>query len=171
MADIFDQFGNYAGDDGMGDNTPAPKPAMDPEVARLLARYPAPTFYNRPLVGGISPKALIDRTKQTMVQAPQALLDVGRIGASFSPAAIIPVWQAIGDAGVTNVSKRGSEALYNLFGDQENAARVAKEREALPSVQQLMEKYSAPLQAKTPGGQAVQQGITKFLFDVIQIET
>jgi hypothetical protein len=27
------------------------------------------------------------------------------------------------------------------------------------------------LQAKTPGGQAVQQGITKFLFDVIQIET
>lgn len=171
MAAIFDQFGNYAGDDGMGDDMPmpTPKPAMDPEVARLLARYPAPNFYNRPLVAGISPKALVDRTKQTMMQAPEALRDVGRIGVSLSPASIIPVWQAIGEAGVTDVSKRGAEALYKAVNDQENAARIAKEREAAPTVQQLMEKYSAPLQAKTPGGQAVQQGMTKLLFDDLKL--
>ena len=102
-------------------------------------------------------------------EAREAVKDVGRIGASFSPAGIIPIWQAVVDAGLTNVNKQGAEALYRLAGDEDNAARVANERAQLPGVNKLIEKYSEPLQARTPGGQAVQQGVTKFLFDDLKL--
>lgn len=102
-------------------------------------------------------------------EAREAVKDVGRIGASFSPAAIVPIWQAVGEAGLSNVNKLGAEALYKLSGDEENAARVANERAQLPDVNKLVEKYSAPLQARTPGGQAIQQGVTKFLVDDLKL--
>lgn len=202
MAAIFDANGNYAGDDGMGDDTPVPvpKPVKQPahlqipvpqrparpanqlvaypstaddfdgtyfmdsieraaETQRLLSRYPAlppqPTF--------------IDRVKKTMLQAPEALRDVGRLGINYTPLAVIPMLQATGELGLSNVNKLGSEALYKAVGDQENAARIAKEREQLPSIDALMQKYYGPLQTQTPGGQAIQHGVNSFLFDTLKL--
>jgi len=201
MADIFDQFGNYAGDDGTGDNAPVPRPVQQPaylqipvpqranqlrqvpitkedfdgtygmdsadranEMQRLLSRYPAPkTFYDRPLVGDMSPRQMVGKAIQKGFEVKDVLGDVGRIGVSLSPAAIIPTWQAIADAGITDLSKAGSQGLYSLFGDQENAARVAKEREQQPSINELMQKYYSKLHPKTPGGQAIMEPVYKVL--------
>lgn len=203
MAAVFDEFGNYAGDDGMGDSTPVPvpKPVKQPaylqipvpqranqlrqvpitkedfdgtygmgsaeraaETQRLLARYPAPkTFYDRPLIGDMSPRQMVGNAIKKGFEVKDALGDIGRIGVSLSPAAIIPTWQAIADAGITDLSKAGSQGLYSLFGDQENAARVAKEREQQPSINELMQKYYGKLQPKTPGGQAIMEPVYNVL--------
>lgn len=171
MAAIYDELGNYVGDDGVGDNTPAPapKPAVDPEVARLLARYPAPGVYDRPIIGGMSPRQILGGAIKKGFEVKNTLGDVGRLGVSYTPPGVIPMLQAVGEAGVNDINKRGSEALYNLVGDQQNAARVAKEREQLPTIDDLMKKYYAPLQMRTPGGQAVQEGVNSFLVDTLKL--
>ena len=162
MAAIFDANGVYAGDDGMGDNTPAPKPAMDPEVARLLARYPAPNFYNRPLVGDMSPKQMVDRTKQTMIQMPLALRDASRMATMFHPVTMAaPIVagevEAVGNA----INQYGKEGLYRLVGDKENADRVAAEKQ--PTIPELWQKYYGRLQPQTEAGKAVMEPISKVL--------
>jgi len=153
--------------DALGNYIPGDDPSIDQMQYELTKR-------GRPLDKVVNTfKEVINNPLGTAIkkgfEAREAVKDVGRIGASFSPAGIVPIWQAVADAGVSNVSKLGAEGLYNLTGDQANAARVAKERANLPTVPKLIEKYSAPLQAKTPGGQAIQQGVTKFLFDDLKL--
>lgn len=152
MAAIFDANGAYAGDDGMGDDTPAPKPAMDPEVARLLARYPAPP----------SSPTFVDRVKQTMIQAPFALRDVGKMATMFHPMTMAaPIVAGEVEAAGNAISQYGKEGLYRLIGDKENADRVAAEKQ--PTIPELWQKYYGRLQPQTEAGKAVMEPIGKVL--------
>jgi len=153
--------------DALGNYVPGDEPSIDQMQYELTKR-------GRPLDEVVNMfNEVISNPLGTAIkkgfEAREAVKDVGRIGVSFSPAAIVPVWQAVGEAGLSNVNKLGAEALYKLSGDEENAARVANERAQLPDVNKLIEKYSEPLQARTPGGQAIQQGVTKFLFDDLKL--
>ncbi len=172
MAAIFDQFGNYAGDDGMGDNTPAPKPAMDPEVARLLARYPAPNFYNRPLVGDMSPRQMVGNAIKKGFEVRDTLRDAGKIGLMVHPAtaqyaAAVPMALAQGEMVLGAAQRYGAEKMYELAGDEENAARIAQQKS--PEFASLMQKYYKPLMATSPSGKAIQEPALKFLAENIPV--
>ena len=168
MAAIFDVNGAYAGDDGMGDDTPAPKPAMNPEVARLLARYPAPNFYNRPLVGDMSPRQMVGKAIQKGFEVRDTLRDAGKIGLMVHPAtaqyaAAVPMALAQGEMLLGRAQKYGAEKMYELAGDEENAARIAEQKS--PEFASLVQKYYKPLMATSPSGKAIQEPALKFLME------
>lgn len=165
--------------DALGNYVPGDEPSIDQmqyELTKRGRRVDDPRRIDKPTSLDSAVDTIKNVARQTVgtaikqgFQARDALGDVGRLGVQFSPAGIIPLWQAVADASVSNVSKLGTESLYKLAGDEENAARVAKERANLPNINKLAEKYSAPLQMRTPGGQAIQQGVTKFLFDDLKL--
>lgn len=152
MAAMYDENYNYIGDDGMGDATPMPKPTVDPEVAKLLARYPAPP----------SSPTFVDRVKQTIVQAPFALRDVGKMATMFHPMTMAaPIVAGEVEAAGNAISQYGKEGLYRLIGDKENADRVAAEKQ--PTIPELWQKYYGRLQPQTEAGKAVMEPIGKVL--------
>jgi hypothetical protein len=165
--------------DALGNYVPGDEPSIDQmqyELTKRGRRVDDPRRIDKPTSLDSAVDTIKNVAKQTVgtaikqgFQARDALGDVGRLGVQFSPAGVIPLWQAVADASLSNVSKLGTESLYKLAGDEENAARVAQERANLPNIDKLAEKYSAPLQMRTPGGQAIQQGVTKFLFDDLKL--
>lgn len=165
--------------DALGNYVPGDEPSIDQmqyELTKRGRRVDDPRRLDKPTSLDSAVDTIKNVAKQTVgtaikhgLQARDALGDVGRLGVQFSPLGVIPLWQAVGEAGLSNVNKLGAEGLYRLTGDEENAARVAKERANLPSIDKLTEKYSAPLQMRTPGGQAIQQGVTNFLFDDLKL--
>lgn len=166
MAAIFDVNGNYAGDDGMGDVTPVPKPAINPEVARLLARYPAPNFYDRSLVGDMSPRQMVGKAIQKRFEVKDTLMDAGKIGLMVHPAtaqyaAAVPMALAQGELALGAAQRYGAEKIYDLMGDKENANRIAQQQS--PDFVSLVQKYYKPLMATSPSGKAIQEPALKFL--------
>lgn len=165
--------------DALGNYVPGDEPSIDQmqyELTKRGRRADDPRRIDKPTSLDSAVDTIKNVAKQTVgtaikqgFQARDALGDVGRLGVQFSPLGVIPLWQAVGDATLSNVNKLGAESLYRLTGDEENAARVANERANLPSINKLAEQYSAPLQMRTPGGQAIQQGVTKFLFDDLKL--
>jgi hypothetical protein len=139
---------------------------MDPEVARLLARYPAPTFYNRPLVGDMSPRQMVGKAIQKGFEVRDTLKDAGKIGLMVHPAtaqyaAAVPMALAQGEFALGRAQKYGAEKMYELAGDEENAARIAQQQS--PDFMSLVHKYYAPLMATSPSGKAIQEPALKFL--------
>jgi hypothetical protein len=117
-------------------------------IAKYKAASPGQVF------GGVIQKGL---------EAREAVRDVGRIGASFSPFALAPVWMAAAEKGLSSINSAGAQKAYELLGDQENANRIAQQREQAPDINALMAKYSDPLRAKTQGGQEVERKLYKAL--------
>ena len=138
MAGMYDEQGNYIGDDGSSDNTPVP--AYRPTV------MPPAMTGNTPSIDQMKyelakkkPLDHVATTMRQMVEAPAALGDIARTTLLGYPAMIGSALSST----LGNIQNKGAAAAYRALGDEDNAQRI--ESQPVESASDKFSRWSQTL--------------------------